>query len=206
MAPPHTDEIVALTLSRRRLAEYAVPEAIDRSCAFPGSRVWLIEIERAKGDVPAGVAVWRSRGADGEWRTRCACVWTRGRIRTDDPPAGDRCAVGRSGQTGRGRGVRDWTVLRARDARGRRRIARRDARAAPQRDRQGDGGSHRAAGGIGVTRPPRRCGIASGALRRGRRTHAGRAHTVRNFSMEPTLPLRRLRMNSGLPPSWREAY
>ena len=80
MAPPHTDPIVALALSRRRLAEYAVREAIDRSCAFPGGRVWLVEIERARGDVPAGIAVWRSRGADGDWRIRCACVWTHGRI------------------------------------------------------------------------------------------------------------------------------
>lgn len=79
MTPPHTDSIVALTLSRRRLAEYALPEAIDRCTAFPGARVWLLEIERAKGDVPGGIAVWRSRGAHGEWRTRCACVWTRGR-------------------------------------------------------------------------------------------------------------------------------
>ena len=40
MAPPHTDPIVALALSRRHLAEYAAPEPIDRSCAFPGGRVW----------------------------------------------------------------------------------------------------------------------------------------------------------------------
>ena len=80
MAPPHTGPIVALALSRRRLAEYAVPEAFDRSCAFPGGRVWLVEIEHAKGDVPGGVAVWRSRGPGGEWRTRCACIWTHGRI------------------------------------------------------------------------------------------------------------------------------
>ena len=80
MAPPHTDPIVALSISRRRLAEYAVPEGVDRSTAFPGPRVWLIEIERAKGDTPAGIAVWRSRGANGEWRTRCACIWTHGRV------------------------------------------------------------------------------------------------------------------------------
>lgn len=80
LTPPHADPIVALTLSRGRLAEYGQREVIDRSCAFPGGRVWLIEIERAKGDVPAGIAVWRSRGADGEWKTRCACVWTHGRI------------------------------------------------------------------------------------------------------------------------------
>ena len=86
MAPPNTDPIVALALSRRRLAEYAVPEPIDRSTAFPGPRVWLIEIERAKGDTPNGIAVWRSRGADGEWRTRCACVWTQGRIGSTTHP------------------------------------------------------------------------------------------------------------------------
>ena len=86
MTPPHADPIVALVLSRQRLAEYAVPEAIDRSCAFPGGRVWIIEIERAKGDVPAGIAVWRSPGGDGEWRTRCACVWTHGRIGSTTHP------------------------------------------------------------------------------------------------------------------------
>ena len=80
MAPPHADPIVALALSRRLLAEYAVPEAIDRACAFPGGRVWLIEIERAKGDVPGAVAVWRSRGPSGEWKTRCACIWTHGQF------------------------------------------------------------------------------------------------------------------------------
>ena len=80
MARPHRDPIVALTLSRKRVAEYGQREAIDRSCAFPGDRVWLVEIERAKGDTPAGIAVWRSRGANDEWRTRCACVWTYGRI------------------------------------------------------------------------------------------------------------------------------
>lgn len=86
LAPPHADPIVALALARRRLAEYAIPEAIDRSTAFPGPRVWLIEIERAKGDTPAGIAVWRSRGAAGEWRTRCACVWTQGRIGSTTHP------------------------------------------------------------------------------------------------------------------------
>ena len=80
MIPPHADPIVALSLSRKRVAEYGQREAIDRSCAFPGDRVWLIEIERAKGDTPAGIAVWRSHGANGEWRTRCACVWTHGQI------------------------------------------------------------------------------------------------------------------------------
>ena len=88
MAPPHTDPVVALALSRRRLAEYADAEAIDRSCAFPGDRVWLVEIERPKGDVPGAIAVWRSPGPgpDGDWRTRCACVWTHGRIGTVTHP------------------------------------------------------------------------------------------------------------------------
>ena len=78
MAPPHTDPIVALALSRRQLDEYARPEPIDRTWAFPGGRVWLVEIERAKGDVPGGIAVWRSPSAGGAWKTRCACVWTHG--------------------------------------------------------------------------------------------------------------------------------
>ena len=86
MPSPHADPIVALALSRRRLAEYAVPEVLDRSTAFPGPRVWLIEIECARGDVPGGVAVWRSRGANNEWRTRCACVWTHGRIASTTHP------------------------------------------------------------------------------------------------------------------------
>ena len=86
MAPPHADAVVALSISRRRLAEYAVPEAVDRSSAYPLPCVWLIEIERAKGDTPAGIAVWRSRGADGEWRTRCACIWTHGRIGSPTHP------------------------------------------------------------------------------------------------------------------------
>ena len=86
MAPPHTDPIVALTLSRQRLGEYAVRQPIDRNCPFPGPRVWLVEIERAKGDTPAGVAVWRSPGPNGEWRTRCACVWTHGRIGSESYP------------------------------------------------------------------------------------------------------------------------
>ena len=80
MIPPHADPIVALSLSRGQITEYAARDAVDRTCAFPGDRVWLVEIERAKGDTPAGIAVWRSRGANGEWRTRCACVWTHGRI------------------------------------------------------------------------------------------------------------------------------
>ena len=86
LAPPHTDPIIALAIPRRRLAEYAVPESVDRSTAFPGPRVWLIEVERAKGDTPAGIAVWRSRGADGEWRVRCACIWTHGRIGSTTHP------------------------------------------------------------------------------------------------------------------------
>ena len=48
--------------------------------------MWLVEIERAKGDVPGGIAVWRSPSPDGEWRTRCACVWTHGRIGTVTHP------------------------------------------------------------------------------------------------------------------------
>ena len=86
MAAPHRDPIVALTLSRQRLGEYAVREPIDRNTAFPGPCVWLIEIERAKGDTPAAIAVWRSRGPHGEWRTRCACVWTHGRIGSGTHP------------------------------------------------------------------------------------------------------------------------
>ena len=86
MAPPHSDPIVALSLSRRLLAEYATPEVIDRTCAFPGRRVWLVEIERAPGEVPGGIAVWRSRGADGEWRARCACIWTRGPVGSTTHP------------------------------------------------------------------------------------------------------------------------
>ena len=35
IAPPHRDAVVALSISRRRLAEYAVPEAVDRSSAYP---------------------------------------------------------------------------------------------------------------------------------------------------------------------------
>ena len=86
MAPPHTGPIVALSVPRRRLDEFAVPEDVDRSFAFPGDRAWLIEIERARGDTPAGIAVWRSRGAAGEWRTRCACIWTHGRIGSTTQP------------------------------------------------------------------------------------------------------------------------
>ena len=80
MIPPHADPIVALSLSRGHITEYASRDAVDRTCAFPGPRVWLMEIERAKGDTPAGIAVWRSHGTNGEWVTRCACVWTHGRI------------------------------------------------------------------------------------------------------------------------------
>ena len=86
MVRPHADPIVVLSLPRRRLAEYAVPEGVDRSFAFPGPRVWLIELERAKGDTPAGIAVWRSRGPDGGWRARCACLWTHGRIGSTTHP------------------------------------------------------------------------------------------------------------------------
>ena len=86
MTAPHADAIVALSLSRGHITEYAAREAVDRTCAFPGDRVWLVEIERAKGDTPAGIAVWRSRGSNGEWRTRCACVWTHGRIGSTTHP------------------------------------------------------------------------------------------------------------------------
>ena len=83
---PHSDPTVALSLSRRLLAEYATPEIIDRTCAFPGRRIWLLEIERAHGEIPGAIAVWRSRGADGEWRTRCACIWTRGPVGSPSYP------------------------------------------------------------------------------------------------------------------------
>ena len=86
MDPPNTDPIIALSLSRRRLAEYAGAEPIDRRFAFPGDRVWLIEIERPKGDIPGAIGVWRSPGPDGAWRTRCACVWTHGRLGTVTHP------------------------------------------------------------------------------------------------------------------------
>ena len=86
LLPPNDDSIVALSVTRRRLAEYAVPEAVDRSAPFPGNRVWLVELEGAKGDTPAGVAVWRSRGMAGDWRTRCACIWTQGRIGSTTHP------------------------------------------------------------------------------------------------------------------------
>ena len=69
-----------LPFTRDLVAEYAVCESVDRNAPFPGDRVWLIEIERATGDAPVGVAVWRSTGANGAWRTRCACIWTHGRI------------------------------------------------------------------------------------------------------------------------------
>ena len=57
-----------------------------RNTTFRGPRVWLIEIERAKGDTPAGIAVWRSRGDAGEWRTRFAGVWTHGRVGSTTHP------------------------------------------------------------------------------------------------------------------------
>ena len=86
IAPAHDDPIIALSIPRRRLAEYAVPETMDRNAPFPGDRVWLIELEGAKGDTPDGIAVWRSRGADGDWCTRCACIWTHGRIGSTSHP------------------------------------------------------------------------------------------------------------------------
>ena len=101
MTPPHADPIVALSLSRQHITQYAAREAVDRTCAFPGDRVWLVEIERAKGDTPAGIAVWRSRGPNGQWRTRCACVWTHGRIRIGHASAviGAQWAIGGNGAT-----------------------------------------------------------------------------------------------------------
>ena len=182
MTPPHTDTIVALTLSRRRLAEYAVPEAINRSYASPGGRVWLVEIERAKGDVPAGVAVWRSRGADGEWRTRCAWVWTRGRIGSTTHPLVIRaqwdldgnnavagaCVIGPSWEhatRATGDASRDATLARRRNAIGKEMMARivlpavfewldGHAGAAPPAGRFG-AGDPRTRAGPRTVRPPR---------------------------------------------------
>ena len=108
---PHSDPTVALSLSRRLLAEYATPEIIDRTCAFPGRRVWLLEIERAHGEIPGAIAVWRSRGG-GRRMAHALRVhldpWT-GRLAV--LPAGDGCPVGRRRRTCRGRRVRDWTVV-----------------------------------------------------------------------------------------------
>ena len=42
------------------------------------------------------IAVWRSRGANGEWRTRCACVWTHGRIGSANPGHRSRASRTRS--------------------------------------------------------------------------------------------------------------
>ena len=42
MIPPHADPIVALSLSRGHITEYASRDAVDRTCAFPGPRVWLM--------------------------------------------------------------------------------------------------------------------------------------------------------------------
>ena len=140
MTPPHADAIVALSLSRRRFAEYAGAEAIDRNCAFPGHGVWLIEIERAKGDVPAGIAVWRSRGTDREWMTRCACVWTHGQIGSATHPlvigaqwdvhgnnaAAGACVIGPSwddATRAAGGASRDATLERRRNAIGKQMIA-----------------------------------------------------------------------------------
>ena len=83
---PHTDPIIALTLSRRRRAQYAEREPLDRNTIFPGPRVWLFEIERAKGEIPDAIAVWRSPERDGAPATRCACVWTHGRMGTQTHP------------------------------------------------------------------------------------------------------------------------
>ena len=140
MIPPHADPIVALSLSRKRVAEYGQREAIDRSCAFPGHGVWLIEIERAKVDVPAGIAVWRSRGSNGEWRTRCACVWTHGQIGSATHPlvigaqwdvhgnnaAAGACVIGPSwndATRAAGGASRDATLERRRNAIGKQMIA-----------------------------------------------------------------------------------
>ena len=172
MAPPHTDPIVALSLSRRRLAEYAGAEAVDRCTAFPGDRVWLVEIERAKGDVPGAIAVWRSPGPDGEWRTRCACVWTHGRIGTVTHPlvigaqwdadganaVAGACVIGPSWDDATrvtGRGARAAALARRRNAIGKQMMARIVIPAAfAWLDRHG--GTARPAGrfGAGDARPP----------------------------------------------------
>ena len=64
MAPPHSDPIVALSLSRRLLAEYAAPEVIDPTCALPGQRVWLVEVEHPRDDEPNAAALWEEDGAE----------------------------------------------------------------------------------------------------------------------------------------------
>ena len=140
MTAPHADPIVALSLSRGHITEYASRHAVDRTCTFPGPRVWLIEIERAKGDTPAGIAVWRSRGANGEWRTRCACVWTHGRIGSatyplvigaqwdvhGDNAAAGACVIGPSwddATRAAGGASRDTTLERRQNAIGKQMIA-----------------------------------------------------------------------------------
>ena len=72
---PNDDPIIALSLSRQRLSEYARGHGIARALDFPGPRVWLIEVEHARRDTPSTIAVWRSRSPTGEACTRCACVW-----------------------------------------------------------------------------------------------------------------------------------
>ena len=79
IAAVHADPIIALSIGRGRRAEYAVTDRFARTCAFPGSAVWLFEIEHAKGDVPNAIALWRSPDTRGAWETRCACVWTERR-------------------------------------------------------------------------------------------------------------------------------
>ena len=166
MRAPHTDPIVALKLSRQRLGEYARPEPIDRNCAFPGDRVWLIEIERAQREVPGGVAVWRSRGGDGEWRTRCACVWTRGAGASMSHPlvigaqwdtdgneaVADACVIGASWEAATRaarKAARDGVLARRKNAIGKQMMARMTAPAAlAWLDHHG--GTARAAGRIGT--------------------------------------------------------
>ena len=83
---PHADPLVALSLPRRRLSEYRHPEPIARGLALPGRRVWIFEIERARGETPDAVALWRSRGAQAGWQVRCAALWTHGRIGSPTNP------------------------------------------------------------------------------------------------------------------------
>ena len=178
MIPPHADPIVALSLSRRRLDEYAAREAVDRTCSFPGPRVWLIEIERAKGDTPAGIAVWRSRGANGEWRTRCACVWTHGPIGSTTHPLviGAQWAIEGNGASA-GACVLGASWDHATRA-AHRRIAKRGAGTAAERDRQADDGAHRRAGGTRMARRPRGQRPAGRARRRRRGACSRRARAV----------------------------
>ena len=70
VTPPHTDPIIALALTRRRLAECAAPDPFGRTCALPGERVSTIEIERAKGDcalAPAGLGTPSVRPVEPGW-------------------------------------------------------------------------------------------------------------------------------------------